>query len=226
MSDEKKTPAAEGGSSGGGGGNKLVLILTAVNTLVAVGMIAVLLTSLQKEKKTQRIEDIVTEDAGGHGEAAGGHGAPAGGHGAPAPAGGHGAPAPAGGHGAPAGGHGAPAGGHGGASAPKKLTDFGTIVTLDQFTVNLTTPGSTTPKYVRVNISLELTTADAQAEITQRMPQVRNAIIDLFNSKRPSDMVSEEGRQYIKDEIKSALNGFMVTGKVKGVFFTNFALSG
>ena len=100
------------------------------------------------------------------------------------------------------------------------------MVTLDQFTVNLTTPGSTTPKYVRVNISLEVPSDDVESELTQRMPQVRNAIIDLFNSKRPSDVVSEEGRQYLKEEIRGALNGFMVSGKVKGVFFTNFALSG
>ena len=100
------------------------------------------------------------------------------------------------------------------------------MVTLEQFTVNLSTPGSTTPKYVRVNISLEVPTEQVEVEIGQRMPQVRNAIIDLFNSKRPGDVVSEEGRQYLKEEIRGALNGFMMSGKVKGVFFTNFALSG
>jgi flagellar FliL protein len=57
------------------------------------------------------------------------------------------------------------------------------------------------------------------------MPQVRNAIIDLFNSKSPTDLANAEGRDYLKEEIRNALNGFMVTGKVKGVFFTNFALS-
>ena len=57
------------------------------------------------------------------------------------------------------------------------------------------------------------------------MPQVRNTIIDLFNSKRPGDLIQSEGRDYLKEEIRSALNGFMTTGKVKGVFFTNFALS-
>jgi flagellar FliL protein len=206
MSEEKNEAAAAAPVSASGGGNsKLTVILTIVNTVVSVAVIGLLFTSLQKEKKTQRIEDIVVEE----GENAEGGG------------GGHGAPAPAGGHGAPAGGHrGADA--HG----AKKLAGFGKMVTLEQFTVNLTTPGSTTPKYVRVNISLEVPSDDVETELTQRMPQVRNAIIDLFNSKRPSDVVSEEGRQYLKEEIRSALNGFMVSGKVKGVFFTNFALSG
>jgi len=215
MSEDKKESATAGSqsASGGAGGNKLTTILTIVNTVVSVAVIGLLFVSLQKEKKTQRIEDIVAEE-GEHGDnAGGGHGAPA------AAAGGHGAPAAA------AGGHGAPAAGAGGHGA-KKLAGFGKMVTLDQFTVNLTTPGSTTPKYVRVNISLEVPGDEVEAELTQRMPQVRNAIIDLFNSKRPADVVSEEGRQYLKEEIRSALNGFMVSGKVKGVFFTNFALSG
>ncbi len=211
MSEEKKEPSAEQSGSPSGGG-KLTIILTIVNTVVSLAVIGLLFTSLQKEKQTHRIEDIVASESEGHGEDAA-----AGGHGAPAAGGGHGAPA-AGGHGAPAaGGHGAPA---------KKLGDYGKMVTLDQFTVNLTTPGSTTPKYVRVNISLEVPGDDVETELNQRMPQVRNAIIDLFNSKRPSDVISEEGRQYLKEEIRSALNGFMVSGKVKGVFFTNFALSG
>ena len=39
------------------------------------------------------------------------------------------------------------------------------------------------------------------------------------------DLASAEGRDYLKEEIRNALNGFLVNGKVKGVFFTNFALT-
>lgn len=103
---------------------------------------------------------------------------------------------------------------------------FGRMMTLDQFTVNLSTVGSVNPKYARVNISIEVNSEDSEAEITQKMPQVRNTIIDLFNSKRPSDLATAEGRNYLKEEIQNALNSFMVTGRVSGVFFTNFAVSG
>ena len=107
----------------------------------------------------------------------------------------------------------------------KKSADYGKMVTLDQFTVNLSTPGSVNPKFVRVNISLEVPTDDIEGEITSKMPQVRNVIIDLFNSKRPADLATSEGRDYLKEEIKNAVNGFMVSGKIRGVYFTNFALS-
>ncbi|OFZ21035.1 MAG: hypothetical protein A2X94_06805 [Bdellovibrionales bacterium GWB1_55_8] len=112
-----------------------------------------------------------------------------------------------------------------GAAEAKKPTNFGKMVTLDQFTVNLATPGSVNPKFVRVNISLEVPNEDSESEVNLKMPQVRNVVIDLFNSKRPADLATAEGRDYLKEEIRSALNAFLVTGKVKGVFFTNFALS-
>ena len=174
--------------------NKLVTILTLVNLVATVGMIAILFISFQKSKKQSSIEDINTHEAAGKVEG------------------------------------GKKEGAHGAAdakeAAAKRTSQFGKMVTLEQFTVNLSTPGSSTPKFVRVNISLEVPTDDAESEITQKMPQVRNAVIDLFNSKRPSDLATAEGRDYLKEEIKNALNSFMVTGKIKGVFFTNFAVSG
>lgn len=130
-----------------------------------------------------------------------------------------------GGHGeAAAGGHGEAAGGHG-TDSKKHSAKFGKMITLDQFTINVSTPGSNNPKFVRVNISLEVPGDDTEAEVNQKMPQVRNAIIDLVNSKRATDLSSTEGRDYLKEEIKNALNSFMVSGKVKGVFFTNFAVT-
>lgn len=110
--------------------------------------------------------------------------------------------------------------------AKESHQQFGKMLALELFTVNLSTVGSVNPKYARVNISLEVPNTDVEGEVSQKMPQVRNAIIDLFNSKRPNDLASTEGRNYLKEEIMNALNSFLVTGKVSGVFFTSFAVSG
>lgn len=203
MSAEEKADAGGSKSDSGSGGGKLVMILTIVNLLATLGMVAVLFISFQKDKTKPSVEDIAAHSPEeGHGE--GGEKKEGGdGHG---------------------GGHGD---GHGGGKEPaKKSVEFGKMVTLDQFTVNLSTPGSVAPKFARVNISLEVPTADAETEVTFKMPQIRNAIIDLFNSKRASDLATSEGRDYLKEEIKNALNSFMITGKVKGVYFTNIAVSG
>jgi flagellar basal body-associated protein FliL len=212
-SETKAEPAgAHSGGSGGGGSSKLIPIVLIVNLLATLGVAGVLVVSFQRESKQESVADIA---AGGE------HGAEGGEHAAAEGGGEHGAPAE-GGHGEAKDAHGAAAGG---AHAPEKNPAFGRMVTLEQFTVNLSTPGSATPKFVRVNISIEVPTEEAEGEVTQKMPQVRNTIIDLFNSKRPSDLATAEGRDYLKEEIRNALNGFMVTGKVKGVFFTNFALT-
>jgi flagellar FliL protein len=210
MSAEEKTEAAPAAASGGGP-NKLVLILTAVNVVATLGMVGVLFMSFQKDKGKPSVEDIAAKphgEADGHGDAHGdGHGEKK-----------------ADGH-AAEGGHGDAKGGHGDKKQEKKkAADFGKMIPLEQFTVNLSTPGAVTPKFVRVAVSLEVPNEEAEHEVTSKMPQVRNTIIDLFNSKRPGDMATAEGRDYLKEEIRNAINGFMVTGKVKGVFFTNFAL--
>ena len=195
---EAKTEAAPAsGASSGGGGSKLPLILSAVNTVAVLGMVAILFISFQKDKKKPSVEDIAP-NATSKSEAAKGEGGKEGEKGKEGE----------------------------GKADKKKTADYGKMVTLDQFTVNLATPGSVNPKFVRVNISLEVPTDDIEGEITSKMPQVRNVIIDLFNSKRPADLATAEGRDYLKEEIKNAINGFLVSGKLRGVYFTNFALAG
>ncbi len=183
MADEEKSVSSSGG------GNKLLVILTAVNLLITLGIVGVLFTSFQKEKAKQGINDISTQDHGAPGEGEDGHG------------------------------------GEGKDSGPAVIPDFGKMITLEQFTVNLAGTGSSTSRFARVNISIEVPSDDTESELNQKMPQVRNTIIDLFNTKRPNDLSNPDGRNDLKYEILQAINGFLVTGKVKGVFFTNFALS-
>ncbi len=203
MSDAEKqaAPAAAAEPTSSGGGSKLVVILTLVNLLVSVGVGAVLFISHKKDKQAAAVTDIQPGEEPKAEEHGGGHG----------------------GGGEHGGGHG---GGEHGGGAKEKPKGEARMVNLDQFTVNLSTPGASQQKFVRVNISIEVATEEAESEIQGKMPQVRNSIIDLFNGKRPTDLQSAEQRDFLKEEIKNALNSFMSTGKVKGVYFTNFAVTG
>jgi flagellar protein FliL len=184
-------------------GNVLIMVLSGVNLVATIAMLVVIYLSFQREKNHASVEDIsaqtIAEAEGEKGKEKG-HG---------------------GGHG---GGHGSE--GEHKASDKKKSVDYGKMVTLEQFTVNLSTPGSVNPKFVKVNISLEVPTDDAENEVNSKMPQIRNTVIDLFNSKKSSDLATADGREYLKEEIRNALNSFLINGKIKGVFFTNFALAG
>lgn len=195
--EEKAPSSVVSTASGASGGSKLVVILSLVNLIVTMGMLAVLFVSFQRDKKRPSVEDISARSATGEAEGEKSKEKEGGGKEE-----------------------------EGKDVEKKKPSNFGKMITLDQFTINLSTPGSATPKFVRINISLELPNDEAESEINVKMPQVRNVVIDLFNSKRPADLATVDGREYIKEEIKNALNAFLVSGKVKGVFFTSFALAG
>lgn len=204
MAPEEKAEA--GGSlsaSSSGGGGKLTVVLTTANLAATLGLGAIVTLSHLKERNRPAVEDIAAHPEA---ESAAGEGSKDG-------------------RGAE-GQEGAKDGkGRGAGKDAKKGHEYGKMVTLEQFTVNLATPGSVSPKFVRVNVSLEVQNNDVESEVNSKMPQVRNAIIDLFNSKRPTDLATSEGREYLKEEIRNAINGFIVTGKVNGVYFTNFAVS-
>ena len=199
MSEDAKTAASAAGSASGGGSSKIVTILTIVNLVACIGIGAVLFISHKKQNAQPQVTDIQASGDGGETEAK---------------TEGHGEAKEGGEH-------------HGeGSKGEKKASTETRTIPLEQFTVNLATPGGTSQKFVRVNIALELGTDEVEKEVQAKMPQVRNAIIDLFNSKRPNDLVSAEQREYLKEEIRNALNSFMTNGKVKGVYFTNFAVTG
>ena len=203
-SEEKKDAGAKDSgadvSPAPGGGGKLGVILAFVNILLTVGIGGVVFTQFQKDKHKESVADISSKDE------------------EKPPEGEHG-----GGEAKKEEGHGEHGGGEHGKEAAKPSGPK--VVTLEQFTVNLSTTVGTPPRFARVMIAVEVPTEDTSQELNQKMAQVRNAIIDLFNSKREADLQTGEGRNFLKEEIKNALNSFLLTGKVKGVFFSNFQVS-
>jgi flagellar FliL protein len=212
MSEDNHEAAGGGGggdlSGGSGGTSKIVVIASLVNLVATIGVIAVLFLSYQKEKSQPSVEDIVA----GQAKSDKGHG----GGGSHAASGGGGEHGGGGGHG----------GGHGGAGAASEpVTDAGKIVPLDPFTVNLSTGSGSAPRYVRMNVSMELEQGAPEKEFEVKLPRVRDTIISLLNSKKPQDMTAPEGREQLKEDIKRTVNSYMLESKVKGVYFTNFAVS-
>jgi flagellar FliL protein len=123
------------------------------------------------------------------------------------------------------GGHGDAKHGEAAAGGSEPVTDSGKILPLEPFTVNLSTGIGTNPRYVRMNVSVELEQGVPDKEFDVKLPRVRDTIINLLNSKKATEINATDGREQLKDEIKRAINGFMVQSKVKGVYFTNFAIS-
>ncbi len=116
------------------------------------------------------------------------------------------------------------AGGHGAAApAAEAGAPVARFFSVGDFTANLAGPASSS--YVKVTVNFEISADADEEEMKQRKPQFRDKIISLLNSKKPSDLQSSEGRNYLKEEIKTVANTFVKKGKVEGVYFSAFVVN-
>ena len=100
----------------------------------------------------------------------------------------------------------------------------GILFPLDGFTANLA-QGDGPRRYVRLETVLKFSQDSNEEEFKAKKPQIRDRIISLLNSKKPEDLLKAEGKTYLKEEIKSAINSFLVDGKVLDVFYVGFQIN-
>lgn len=99
-----------------------------------------------------------------------------------------------------------------------------TLVDLATFTVNLA-QGDGPRRYVRLNAVLKLSEKSEVSEVEARKPQIRDTIISILNAKRPEDILKRDGKLYLKQEIKSAINSFLIDGKIEDIFYVGFQIN-
>lgn len=99
-----------------------------------------------------------------------------------------------------------------------------TLIDMDSFTVNLA-QGDGPRRYVRLNAVLKLGEGSEVSEIEARKPQIRDTIISILNSKRPEDILKRDGKLYLKQEIKSAINAFLIDGTIVDIFYVGFQVN-
>ncbi|MFG1493707.1 flagellar basal body-associated protein FliL [Halobacteriovorax sp. ZH4_bin.1] len=100
----------------------------------------------------------------------------------------------------------------------------GKLFPLDSFTANLA-QGDGPQRYIRLNAVLKLSLNAKEEEYKARKPQIRDSIISILNSKRPNDLLKVQGKEYLKEEIKSAINSYLVDGKVLDVYYVGFQIN-
>ncbi|MDR2033372.1 MAG: flagellar basal body-associated FliL family protein [Helicobacteraceae bacterium] len=99
---------------------------------------------------------------------------------------------------------------------------LGPIVDLDQFIVNLLSAEGR--RFLKARISFELTHKNAGAEIDNKMPRIRDSIISLLSAKRFDEISTESGKTRLREEIRSAVNRYLIDGQIKSVFFIEFVI--
>lgn len=101
-------------------------------------------------------------------------------------------------------------------------TGTGNMVELDSFIVNiLDEKGS---RYLKAAITLDVDNEDTVQEITDRMPQIKDAILLLVGNKAYTDLADLQGKLQLRVELISRLNEILKTGRVRKVYFTDFVV--
>jgi flagellar protein FliL len=101
-------------------------------------------------------------------------------------------------------------------------TNIGVMFPLDPFVVNLA--GSEGKRFLKVTISLELSTPEVHVEIKENIHKVTDSILVLLSSKAFDDIYSVQGKFKLKDEITTRVNRFLVVGHIKDAYFTEFII--
>ena len=100
--------------------------------------------------------------------------------------------------------------------------NIGPMVEVKEFIVNIISQEGT--HYVKTSLSIELSSDMAQAEANQRMPQIRDAILDLVSNKTYEELQDLQGKRQLRAEMISKINSFLRTGQVNNIYLTDFVI--
>lgn len=199
---EKKAEApkpADGAAPAAGGGMKAMLPL--ILNVVLMPVMAYVMTVFVLLPK------INSSNVAAHAKAEGGEAAE----------GGHGEAAPE------AGGHGEPAkeekggGKHGGAGGGKTAVPLSAKVL-----VNVS--GTAGTRYLLAQLTLVGTHAELKDSVEKSDAQLRDVASSVLSTKTIADLDKPGSRNLIRTELISAFNGVLGEGRVKEIYFTDFAI--
>ncbi len=94
------------------------------------------------------------------------------------------------------------------------------LVPLEPLVVNL--GGSGAPRYLKVQVELEVGDVGSKGAVEASVPVVRDALIVLLGSQRLTDLQEFEGKVLLKEEILDRVNGALGEPLIDSVFFTEF----
>lgn len=107
-------------------------------------------------------------------------------------------------------------------TAPGTAGTIGPMVEIEPFIINILDEEGT--RYLKAAITLEANNEPVVEEITQRMPQIRDAILLLVGNKTFGELADLQGKLQLRSEIRERLNKILKSGRVQKIYFTEFVV--
>jgi len=79
-------------------------------------------------------------------------------------------------------------------------------------------------RYLKVKVEMEMATPGLKSELDTRMAPIRDAILVLLSTKTLQDIQDVQGKNQLKDEILTAVNKQITSGKITKIYFTDFVV--
>jgi len=95
----------------------------------------------------------------------------------------------------------------------------GAILPLDTFVVNLS--GG---KYIRAQIQIEFEEFEVPKKFYRKVVPLRDSIISLLTKKTQEELVTEKGKDKLKEEIKDTIDTALRKAAVRRIYFTQFVI--
>lgn len=116
-------------------------------------------------------------------------------------------------------GHGEEGGGHG-KEGKKEAKEGEDNFIYESFTVNLA--DSRGSHFAKVDVAIEVDDAFVKDDLKNLRPKIRDFINVVLSSKTYEQIESTDGREFLREEIRNKVNGYLSRGQIKNVFFTGF----
>ena len=94
------------------------------------------------------------------------------------------------------------------------------VLPLETFIVNLQVKGS----FLKTTIQLEFAEPELPKTIENEVPKIRDTIIRVLSSRSSADILTAEGKERLRDELRDAVNQTLGAEDVSKVYFTEFII--
>jgi flagellar FliL protein len=101
----------------------------------------------------------------------------------------------------------------------------GAVVPLDPFIVNLA--DTDTPRYLRIKVSLMVDDKTKIKELTDNQAlqqKVRDVILQTLTEKTSQDLITDTGKNKLRQEIQAKISDYFRKPKLVDVMFTDFVI--